>query len=264
MSFDLCVFEKTYTPKTYEEFMNWYSEKTTWSEQRDYSTLEGTKDHISSWFLEMNKTFPAMNGPYRPSDEIAFATEDSERHLTDYSIGSDMIYGAFAWSLAEEASTLAAQLAKKHDVGFFNPQTGEIDCEGMVLCKIRNEMQIDEHSALWKNIESEILSLDNIERNKNSGNSNFLVVSFWDNGSSAEFMQCAPNYIKPKGFLRNIFKSTEADTPQVSSYTIEAGTGEKIYETQVDTKEDVLKIFHEYYSSRKLPDLTIWKDTEIL
>ena len=46
-------------------------------------------------------------------------TPVSYTHL-DYSIGHDIIYAAFSWSVAEEAYEQMLSLAKKHDVGFFD------------------------------------------------------------------------------------------------------------------------------------------------
>ena len=63
-----------------------------------------------------------MNGEYAPNlDPLDEAeAEDLERHSVDYSIGCDMIYAAFSWSVAEEAYEQMRSLAQKHGVGFFD------------------------------------------------------------------------------------------------------------------------------------------------
>ncbi|WP_200912287.1 hypothetical protein [Pedobacter sp. Leaf216] len=55
-----------------------------------------------------------MNGPY--------ASEDDEENdfLTDYSVGNDVIYIGFSWTVAEKAYDAALELAEKHEVGFFD------------------------------------------------------------------------------------------------------------------------------------------------
>ena len=72
--------------------------------------------------MEMIKKFPPMNGKYAPNldplDESE--AEDLERHSVGYSIGRDMIYAAFSWSVAEEAYVQMRSLAQKHGVGFFD------------------------------------------------------------------------------------------------------------------------------------------------
>lgn len=72
--------------------------------------------------MEMIKKFPPMNGKYAPNldplDESE--AENLERHSVGYSIGRDMIYAAFSWSVAEEAYVQMRSLAQKHGVGFFD------------------------------------------------------------------------------------------------------------------------------------------------
>ncbi|WP_217648185.1 hypothetical protein [Paenibacillus sp. OK003] len=40
--------------------------------------------------------------------------------LTEYSLGKEMIYAAFAWSVAEDAYKMMHELARQHNVGFFD------------------------------------------------------------------------------------------------------------------------------------------------
>ena len=40
--------------------------------------------------------------------------------MADYCIGYDVIYVAFPWSVADEAYEVMRDLAKKHNVGFFD------------------------------------------------------------------------------------------------------------------------------------------------
>ena len=120
MSYDLMVFEKTKTPATKQEFMAWYEKQVEWGEEHDYDTVRVTSVALQNWFMEMKETFPPMNGEYAPDPKLLDTDENLERHMADYSIGQDMIYAAFAWSVADEAYERMRCLAKKHGVGFFD------------------------------------------------------------------------------------------------------------------------------------------------
>lgn len=122
MSYDLMVFEKTKAPATKKEFMEWYEKQTEWGEDHDYQTISVSSPALQNWFMEMKEKFPPMNGEYAPNldplDEDE--AEDLEQHMVDYSIGHDVIYAAFSWSVADEAYELMRSLAQKHQVGFFD------------------------------------------------------------------------------------------------------------------------------------------------
>lgn len=129
MSYDLMVFEKTKAPATKKEFMAWYEKQTEWSEEHDYETISVSSPALQNWFMEMKEKFPPMNGEYAPDfdsldDEEAEAVE---QHMADYSIGHDVIYAAFAWSVADEAYELMRSLAQKHKVGFFDVSADDGD-----------------------------------------------------------------------------------------------------------------------------------------
>lgn len=64
--------------------------------------------------------FPPMNGDFAPDVDLLDEDENLERHVTDYSIGREVIYAAFAWSVADEAYDLMRKLAQKYEVGFFD------------------------------------------------------------------------------------------------------------------------------------------------
>ena len=70
--------------------------------------------------MEMKDTFPPMNGKFAPEEEAIANDEDLESRLTDYSIGYNVIYAAFSWSVADEAYEKVRTLAQKHGVGFFD------------------------------------------------------------------------------------------------------------------------------------------------
>lgn len=120
MSYDLMVFEITKAPKTKKEFMDWYDRQTEWAEEHDYETVGVTSPALQKWFMEMKDTFPPMNGKFAPEEEAIANDEDLESRLTDYSIGYNVIYAAFSWSVVDEAYEKVRTLAQKHGVGFFD------------------------------------------------------------------------------------------------------------------------------------------------
>ena len=120
MSFDLMVFEISKAPQTKKDFMAWYAQQTEWGEDHDYDDAGLTSPALRNWYREMLQSYPAMNGPDAPDDEALDADPDLEDRLTDYSVGYDVIYAAFAWSEAEPARELTWRLAEKHGVGFFD------------------------------------------------------------------------------------------------------------------------------------------------
>lgn len=122
------VFEATKAPVSRSEFMRWYNRQTEWSEEHDYQSVGVSSPALQSWFMEMKDTFPPMNGDYAPDEDLLDSDEQLESHITDYSIGREMIYAAFAWSVAEEAYARMKSLAQKHRVGFFDVSSpdGEI------------------------------------------------------------------------------------------------------------------------------------------
>lgn len=120
MSYDLMVFRKEAAPKSRAEFMEWYQNQTEWTESHSYDDPANTSEELRNWFLEMIQTFPAMNGPFASDD-------DDNPHVSDYSIGKDIIYIAFAWSLVEQAYHTTINLAEKHGVGFFDVSSDDGD-----------------------------------------------------------------------------------------------------------------------------------------
>jgi hypothetical protein len=121
MSYYLMVFDPQAAPRQRDEFLAWFREQTQWKETHDYNEPVALAPILRPYFTELITAFPPMNGSYRSED-----VDDPK--VTDYSIGSSIIYGAFAWSVAEEARRHLRSLAVKHGVGFFDVSTenGEI------------------------------------------------------------------------------------------------------------------------------------------
>lgn len=115
------VFEAEAVPAEHDEFLEWYSRQTKWSEDHGYDDPANTSEHLRGWFHDMVQMFPPMNKPKSLDDPPI--DEDSS---TDYAIGRDFIYASFAWSKSEAAYMTVARLAEKHRLGLFNvSSTGE-------------------------------------------------------------------------------------------------------------------------------------------
>jgi hypothetical protein len=121
MSYDLMVFRPQAAPRTRPEFISWYYDQTRWSKGNSYDDPAVTSDNLQKWFMEMIVTYPPMNGPYAQEEN-----EDDE-FVTDYSIGQDVIYVAFSWTMAEQAYEKMKILAEKHKVGFFDASADKGD-----------------------------------------------------------------------------------------------------------------------------------------
>ncbi|MBC3539246.1 hypothetical protein ACFSC6_07805 [Rufibacter sediminis] len=113
MSYDLMVFQMNAAPLRKKEFMEWYENQTEWTEDHSYDDPKNTSDELRNWYVEMQESFPDLNGP-NASDPTENPNE------TDYGIGRNVVYAAFSWSQAGIAYQKTTELAAKHKVGFFD------------------------------------------------------------------------------------------------------------------------------------------------
>ncbi|AIQ24475.1 MULTISPECIES: hypothetical protein [Paenibacillus] len=125
MSYDLMAFETSKAPQERAAFMKWYEQQVQWSEDHAYNDPSVLSEALQRFYSELSEQFPNMN----VEDEIFEAMEEAgtDNRLTDYSLGSSVIYAAFAYSVAEEAYTAMRELAIKHKVGFFDVSSNEGD-----------------------------------------------------------------------------------------------------------------------------------------
>jgi hypothetical protein len=115
------VFEPGSVPGTHPEFLEWYTRQTRWSENHGYNNPGLASEHLRSWFEEIARIFPPMDGTSTPA-----ISAENEASSSDYAIGTDFIYASFAWSKAEAAYMTVARLAEKYKLGLFNASsTGE-------------------------------------------------------------------------------------------------------------------------------------------
>ena len=113
MSYDLAVFDTTTVNDECEYFLDWYRRKTEWKEGLDYSDYKNMTVNLRAFFVDMTVNFPAMNG------KLSILEEDSSK-VTDYCCAGNLLHMAFAWSVREQAYNQVTELAKKHQVGFYD------------------------------------------------------------------------------------------------------------------------------------------------
>lgn len=100
-----------------------------------------------------------MNGEYAPPDEIAYASEESENHLTDYSLGEHGVYCAFSYKVSDEALEYVKSIADEYMVGVYDIQSNDaIFGKGIEILKYRTEHH-DDTVCDWDNIEQSIDTL---------------------------------------------------------------------------------------------------------
>ena len=118
------VLDKRKRFKDAHDFFQWYDEVMEWADDVDYNDFRHTTPHLQNWFLEMKDIVPPMNGKFAPSIENMGKGEFQE---ADYAIAKNAIYVAFSWSDAERVFLLVKEMAKKHDVAFYDVGgTGDI------------------------------------------------------------------------------------------------------------------------------------------
>jgi len=128
MSYDLMVFEPTAAPRGREAFKVWYAKQTEWGEGHNYDDPKISSPALQRWYAAISGEYPNMNG--REAAGLAYDDPawDNVR-FTDYSIGSEVIYAAFAWSVAEEAYIAVRAAAVSSAVGFYDVSGDEGDGE---------------------------------------------------------------------------------------------------------------------------------------
>lgn len=254
MSFDLFVFERREHIKTSEDVVHFLDEFTQYEEDKDYNSLLGCSEIISDWAKKMFEKFPPLNGEYAPPDEVAYATQDSEAHLTDYALGKHGVYCSFSYSVDEEALEYVISIADEYKVGIYNPQSNDaIHGKDLDVMMYRTESTGDVFCD-WDNIETSIEKLDSPERGTSARDNAFITVWFEKNGKASEdYIQCSPNY-KKSGFLKNIFAKQKQH--EIQGYFFEVAKGGALYQTQVASKEELIALMKAWCIKRTIPDLT--------
>ena len=148
MSCDLMVFDPVAAPRTHPAFLNWYDEHTQWPKGPDYYDPSNTTPALRSWFMDMIKTFPSLNGPFADEKE-----EEEDPNTIDYTIEANLIYCSFSCKVGDEVDKAMRSLAEKHQVGFFNcmsPDGGIFFPENGQLKEIGHPDENTRKKAWWR------------------------------------------------------------------------------------------------------------------
>lgn len=135
MSFDVMLFDANCAPRERHVFDSWFNTLTKWEGEIDYNDVRNTTPALQSFYRDLIKSYPSLNGPDAPCSEMLASDPEMENRLTDYSIAPQLIYAAFAWSQAKLADKLIHDLAAKHGVGIYHVSTDNavIFPDGLVL-----------------------------------------------------------------------------------------------------------------------------------
>ena len=256
MSFDLFIFERRKNIKTSLDVFAYQEEFMEYNEDKDYDSLNGCSDIVSSLAKKMFEKFPPMNGEYAPPDEAAFASEDSENHLADYSLGKHGIYCAFSYHVAEEALEYVKSIAQEYEVGVYDMQSNDaIFGKGIEILKCRSESHGDTTCDL-DNIEGLIDTLDSIERGTSNRESAFVTIWFEKDGVESNFIQFSPCY-KAKGLLKSMFHKNISN--EISAYFFEIEKESVVYQTLIKDKSELKEQVRAWCIDRKEPDIGEYK-----
>ena len=257
MSFDLFIFERRKDIKTSLDVFNYYDEFIEYKENKDYNSLHGCSDIIVAWAKKMFEKFPPMNGKYALSDEIAYASEDTENHLTDYSFGKNGVYCAFSYNVATEVLKFLKNTAEQYGMGVYNLATGEIFCENLDILKYSTESTGDTLCD-WNTIENSIATLDIPERGIIKDQFAFITIWFENDSTASEsnYIQCTPNYV-PNGFFARLFNKEASHN--ISGYFFEIAKDDALYQTLVQDKNELKILIKNWCIERKEPDINTYK-----
>ena len=96
MTYDIPAFDPDSV--TDVDFPAWWDKQSNWSESHSYNDAAVTTPALRDFYNELILTFPPMNGPAAPADEEINEDADLGDRLTDYSVGTAVVYGAYARS----------------------------------------------------------------------------------------------------------------------------------------------------------------------
>ena len=110
MSYDILIFEPD--SATDEDFPQWWEQVVSqWGEPYDFSTIDGSTPAIRSFYRDIIRTFPPINGPDALTEEELEEREAEGLPVADYTIGADFIYVSVGWSDADTLVKIAGQMA---------------------------------------------------------------------------------------------------------------------------------------------------------
>lgn len=107
ISYDILAFDPAATSD--EDFPQWWAQQSEWGESHGYDDASMTTPALAAFYAELVQTFPDLNGS-------GAANPTNSARVTDYSIGTSLVYAAFACSQAEAARAAFLEAAQRHGV----------------------------------------------------------------------------------------------------------------------------------------------------
>jgi hypothetical protein len=243
MSYDLMVFDVSEAPRSLKAFMDWYGKQTEWQESHGYNNPKVPAAALRSWFREIIKTFPPMNGPLASNDP-------DDPRTTDYSLGRSVIYAAFAWSKAEAAYEAVKRLADKHKVGFFDVsgEGGDIwlPANGWKFsCEAKDDIPLPLDESF-----EEVLNQLNARRNSFfvlEHDNNYIQCGGGKDGCTVEFRI----YDRPNKFHHCVV-AYAGESDNAASIKMSGGTV-KVRKSEILTPLDAAELFALFWRGKKFP-----------
>jgi hypothetical protein len=243
------VFEPSIAPRTKEAFDQWFEAQTKWDEGHGYDDPAVSSPALQGWFDDMRRVYPPMNGPFALSnEEFDRLDAEAEKRVTDYSIGRSVIYAAFAWSCADEAEKTVRELARRHQLGFYHPGSGEACFPGKqrrFRLNTNNSPSVD--YAAWENV---WMALNRLHTAKGE----FVTLEETRPSGRIVYMQAM---YERRGKADGVYW---AEAQLVSSDTANAMPQ---YSRHVAGIGELAALFRDWFVWGQAPDFTLWNDAEV-
>ena len=124
MSYDIVVFDSKKAPKDFDAFLEWCEEQEDkMTESLDIDEYETSSKKLQTWFLEICKEVVPLSGPFSNWDAPDFVEGQDDEHGADYFFGKHAVFLMFSAIEPEKLSQKVLELAKKHNLGFFDFDT---------------------------------------------------------------------------------------------------------------------------------------------
>lgn len=115
MSYDILIFDPASVPRDIEPFLAWTEGLGYGGAGLDLDDPENGTFALRSWFSDFAESFPPVNGPLADADD----------GTTTYRCGPSFTMALCPDGEAGKAVEAGRNLARKHGVGFFDPNTDD-------------------------------------------------------------------------------------------------------------------------------------------
>ncbi len=238
-SFKFAVVTKKHYFDNYSEFSSWvYSSiRKPLKEEQDYSINSTSDESLVNFYKDIILRFPSIYGEFAVPDEVLNKMSSNElSYLAEYYITDNIIECSLNFSsetLEFDDFEYILDSIKKHDVIFY--QTLNILNFNFPICFMKSSKTSYDIPVGWDTICNDILYKRGID----------FTLYFKENNTDNESMK---------------FKTLDSkvDVDRTGKYLIEVTNGDNSWELEVDTQEELMQCFKEFYDTRKIPNTTQW------